>query len=637
MFAAWSSRRVKQMTKPAPTVRRRAPNLALESLEDRLLLNNRFVTPKAPDGVQNFSSLQAALTAPGLSAGDVIQIEPGSSPGHVHNADIPTLANLTIRGDASSDLQSIPGFSFDDTIYMGTARPSFTFKNVQMNVVGGPLMFTANDSVIGCQINNSYVGDAIQITGTSSFVMSGSIVANTNSANTLHSLVKVQPADGSHNRFTDNRFTTISFANIDLLNYQGGFNCTDVVSHNSFTGDTVLFPLMVVNGTLGLTVQSNSFTEFSPNASALLIQEDINGSIIDNDITVANAGPNSAGISFQSDSQADYINETIADNRIETGGDGSGIFIKSAAVHIVLRAKIQGNDLQNNAVGVNIYTVAGQPATAIDLGGGNLGSMGGNDFRDNRFAIITSSPQSEGPITAEMNLFGIADPTPYIHDHNSDATLASVDPTGALTGNASFVETLYLDFLHRPGDTNNPGDAGQWVKFMSQGMPAATVANQLARSGEALGYQVNTAFHQFLGREADSSGQTYFVSYLQGGGTLEGVAQALLASSEYQARFPTDASFVQALYQTLLQRTGASAEVSQVLPQLPQIGRAGVAKEFLMSQEYRGLAVADDYTNLLKRDQPPTASEVSFWVGSGKDLLTLDTIFAGTQEFQQNG
>src|SRR5262249_31723998 len=138
-------------------------------------------------------------------------------------------------------------------------------------------------------------------------------------------------------------------------------------------------------------------------------------------------------------------------------------------------------------------------------------------------------------------------------------------------------------------------------------------------------------------RDADPVGRAGFVTYLQAGGTLEGVSQFILASSEYQSHFPTDAAFVQSLYQNLLHRTGSTAEVNWWLAALPHVGRAGVAQGFLESPEFRTWEVGDDYIQLLDRPQLASAAEVNAWVNTGPDLLTINTLFAGSPEFQQNG
>jgi hypothetical protein len=292
--------------------------------------------------------------------------------------------------------------------------------------------------------------------------------------------------------------------------------------------------------------------------------------------------------------------------------------------------------LTGNLNGVLILPGSGGSAAGIDLGGGAQGSKGANDFRGDARAIFVLAPSAAGPIQAQMNIFGVADPTTVIHDQHNDPTLASVVATSPLTGNAAYVETLYLDFLHRTGDLNpNDHDAAGWVSALGKGMPAATAANLIARSPEALGVDVDGLYHRFLGRDADAAGRAGFVGYLQNGGTLEGASRLILASPEYQSHFPTDSSFVRSLYQNLLHRTANYAEVSAWSPPLLQVGPAGVAQDFLLSQEFRDWEVGDDFTQLLHR--APSTAEVNNWVGTGLDILTIDALVAGSPEFQQNG
>src|SRR5437867_11783775 len=84
----------------------RRQRLQVECLEERTLLNNRYVVP-LPVPVDNFNSfhtLSAALTTAGLAAGNFVQIQLGSSPGNIRDIDLdPALSatggRLTIQGD----------------------------------------------------------------------------------------------------------------------------------------------------------------------------------------------------------------------------------------------------------------------------------------------------------------------------------------------------------------------------------------------------------------------------------------------------------------------------------------------------------------------------------------------------------
>jgi hypothetical protein len=604
-----------------------------------MLMNNRFVVPGMVDNVTKFSTLQGALTTPGLNAGDVIQIEPGSSPGQIVSTDVPAIQNLTIQGDPASDVQSIPYFVvIGNSGAIDSARQGFTLKSVEVDIQNGTLLFTADFTITGCRIKDDVVGgQAITLQGTSAAVISDCYIENSSPLNQNASLVSVMPANGSHNRITDNQFVAVTGTNIPLLVYSGGAGITDVVAHNTFIGNTGSVPLFFVwNNTQGLTLQANTFTDSYDGGVAIEVHPTVqNLQIVDNVISLANSRGGSTGIFVDAGKPTASSSMVIANNHIHSGG-GIGIEFAGETPGSTFVAKVEGNDLRGNDTGVFIWAGLGGSVAGIDLGGGAQGSLGANNFRGDFRAIDVSASLAAGPIQAKMNIFGVADPTTVIYDHNNDPTLASVVATGPLTGNAAYVETLYLDFLHRTGDVSNPNDAGGWVNLMGQGTSATAVASGIARSPEALDAAVTGLFHRFLGRNPKPAGLATFVSYLQTGGTLEGVSQQLLASPEYQSHFPTDSSFVQSLYQNLLHRTGSSAEISQWVALLPTLGRAGVAQGLLTSQEFRDWEVLDDYTQLLDNPQP-TAAQLSGWVGGGKDLLTIDTLFAASPEFQLNG
>jgi hypothetical protein len=599
-------------------------------------MNNRFVMPGTVDNVTNFGTLHDALATPGLNAGDFIQIEPNSNPGSILTGDIPALKNLTIQGDAAFNVQSIPYF-VADSVTIGTAQKGITFKNVQIDIQNGPLSIETDATITRCLIMNDNVGTAMVLSGTMAAVISNSYIENTNPLDDLSNLLEVDPAAGSHNLITDNQFVAPTGTQITLLSYSGGANTADVVANNTFVDNTGnQDALFQVQGTQGLTLQGNTFTDDFLNGTAIDIYPEVqNLHVVDNVISVPNGSGSNWGVFVNASQMSSLpISMVIAGNHINTGGQGVGIVFLGGAPGVTFVAKVENNDLHGNQSGVLINSY-GDSMAGVDLGGGSQGSLGANDFRGDPTAIQVTADASAGPISAQTNIFGVSDPTTVIHDQHVNPSLAAVDSTNSLTENAAYIETLYLDFLHRKGDLSNPGDAGGWAAFLAHGGPAATVASAIARSPEALGLDVNSLYHRFLGRDADSAGRASFVAYLEAGGTLEGVSQAILASPEYQSLFPTDSSFVQSLFQNLLQRPGSKAEVSAWVAALPQLGRAGVAQDFLSSPEFRAVEVNEDYAQLLHRT--PLAAELSAWLGSGLDLLTIDTVFAGTPEFQVNG
>ncbi|HEV3260338.1 MAG TPA: DUF4214 domain-containing protein, partial [Gemmataceae bacterium] len=202
---------------------------------------------------------------------------------------------------------------------------------------------------------------------------------------------------------------------------------------------------------------------------------------------------------------------------------------------------------------------------------------------------------------------------------------------------------------HRRGDVTNPNDAGSWVNALNAGtISRQAVANGIARSAEGLGFVVDGLYAKLLGRASDATGRAAFVSFLQQGGTVEQAIVSMVTSPEYVAtNGATDTMFVQSLYNHLLGRTGSSGEVAGWVALVPFIGRAGVANGFLASMEYRTIeirelygaplapvtSVASIFPNLLHRSTPPSAAEVSFWLNSGQDILTIEAAFAGSPEY----
>jgi hypothetical protein len=233
----------------------------------------------------------------------------------------------------------------------------------------------------------------------------------------------------------------------------------------------------------------------------------------------------------------------------------------------------------------------------------------------------------------------VADPETVIRD-NAGAGLggqADVVATGNLTGNAAYVEALYLHFLHRAGDTANANDAGGWVALLNGGTTPLAVATAIGRSPEALGLRVDGLYRQFLGRDSDPAGRAALVSFLQGGGTAEAAVASLVASAEYRARFGSDGAFVQSLAAALLGRAGAPAEVAAWAGAVGSAGRSAFASAFLGSAEYRARVVRQLFAQVLHRLAPPADAAVTPWVNSGLDLLTVEIDFTASPEFQANG
>lgn len=118
----------------------------------------RFVVPYevAADNKTTFHSITAALNTSGLASGDVIQIEPGSSPGSLINTQIRNVTNFTIQGDPAFAVSELPEVVLPTATTIDANRAGFTFKHLPLRVAGGTLTFTANGTVVDCQLTDDF-------------------------------------------------------------------------------------------------------------------------------------------------------------------------------------------------------------------------------------------------------------------------------------------------------------------------------------------------------------------------------------------------------------------------------------------------------------------------------------------------
>jgi hypothetical protein len=170
------------------------------------------------------------------------------------------------------------------------------------------------------------------------------------------------------------------------------------------------------------------------------------------------------------------------------------------------------------------------------------------------------------------------------------------------------------------------------------------------------GGDIYALFEAILGRAPDAVGFEYWTAQLQKGASLNSIAQALLGSAEYTAKFGAatqgDSSFVTWLYQNALQRHPDTAGLAVWDNALQQgENRPAIAVEIALSQEALGdLApvfqggvfvpnqgdadVARLYYAILGR--APNASGLALWEGdhaNGDSLANISTDFINSAEY----
>ena len=222
---------------------------------------------------------------------------------------------------------------------------------------------------------------------------------------------------------------------------------------------------------------------------------------------------------------------------------------------------------------------------------------------------------------------------------NSVAPVVVTVDTTRLDPDRKFVQAIYNLALGRPG---SPQEWNAWVQLLSQPNGRLLVANDIERSFEARDHVVRGWYQTFLGRAPQNGEEAGLAQAMVNGATEEQVLAVILGSQEYFNHAPSvlgvggmasNTTFIQALYAQLLSRTPSQGEINAWLSVLPGLGRAGVAAAFLGSAEYRSDVVTSFYSVVLRRTSPPSASEVSLWVNSGLDLLSIEIFFESSTEF----
>lgn len=556
--------------------RRMYHSLLCQALEPRQLLTALFVTPlDAATDTTHFHTLADAVAA--AHAADVITLMDGaiSDPGPVGLS----VAGITVQGDPNLPPSDFPRESFAVT------ASNITLRNLNVDDL------------------NIALGNTL--TGT--HVLKNNIVnIDTGAA----------PSGMGSNIYDSNYITGICTFNGNT----GGTATSDMFINNTIVSHVA--NALNFNHDSGLLVQNNSLLSDGAAAEGIFLDNcGLNTVIANNTVTLPNG---IYGIYVQnSDNTADTI--VVRNNTLSTNLKGSGVAI-NAFGDSNMQALVEGNNVQNNLDGVHYMGSSGVIAT--DLGGGTLGSKGGNNFRtftnaaagSGRYAILVDTGASTHSLSAHNNIF-----TPGVTlatvTHTNGAT---IDVT-ALAPSAAFVVTLYNSLL---GRTPSVSDMNFWANTYTLSGQAAVV-NGILHSAESFTRIVNSYYTTYLGHGGDPGGLTFWTNQLLAGASLESVQIGFLSSAEFIATHNSD--FVQSLYRAVLHRTADSTGFTYWYSQLPTLGLSGIAGSILNSGESRTDVISAYFKAYLHRNAG--AGDVSFFLTQGGFLNIQAQIFSSGEYF----
>ena len=599
--------------RPGREAARRRPVTArpgVEPLEDRTLPAVRMVVPlsQPADNVNTFHDLTTAINAPSTVARDVIQIEPGSSPGSaVVNKALLIQDDLAFGPAVSPQVGSLT-----------LATSGSVLLNLNVGAV------TINNGVTGEAILKSRVGSITQNVGplTNGF--------NFIALNTITGPVVLGSAAGSP------------------------VASGDQVLSNAFVSGKSGILLDVASDNNAL-IRDNSFQGAAAGVTGVEVDDSTGVVLLNNRVLAPGSG--SVGLLIDNPTRATSV--VARDNRLDTGGQGTGIAtVKTAGT--TLTVNLANNDLVRDLVGLRVTgdgTVNADALGTIDAGGGPLGSAGGNDFHlyfgGSHLAIVTANAlPTTDTVSARFNIFSTTPGSVVM------AGAGSIDVSSPLSQAEAFVDRLYDNFLGRSASPGPGGELAFWAGQLSVLGPRQ-VAHQILFSPEGLAHTADRLLAGVLGRLSNpvddaSAGQ------LLGRLGVERFLTFLLTSPEFQARANTlaalpgsaDQNFVEGLFVVLFGRNASPADLTTWVSKLQSVGRNGLVSRFVTFPEFRfrvinqlyfadvnlpPTALASYFPNLLHRSAPPPASDVLALAQSRVSLSNILELFVSAPEFMIDG
>jgi hypothetical protein len=590
---------------------KRTARLGVEGLEVRDVPAAVFVVAQgAATDSTHFATLAGALAAAGN--GGTVTVEPGAAPDS--GAVSVTEAGVTIKADTTS----LSAY-FTPLYNLNVNAGNVTLSDLNLQTV------TLASGYGGLQLLNSTVNTLAQAPGTvgapgnvieydrilGSVTLVGT--AGSSAGDTVeYNVFTGSGAEGGLGSATA-MLTLDDVGNVSVLDNDFGNAGTfgpggALGQHGGGSSDARAQAILGPPAGTAATIGAISITGTAAGALTGVVVEG-------NTITLQAPGTSTAGIAVTTSTAAAGV--TVLNNSITTGaGTGLSIAAGSDAATAVL---VQGNDFTGNAVGVS-YAGAGGAAIGSDLGGGPLGGTGGNVFASftaaataGGAAISVTGVGTGAVLSAQGNVFGTGTPSSVVNGSGF------VNVGNALTGNAGYVQYLYVSILGRAGSS---AELQGWVNALTSGrLSRSQVAGDVLNSIEALDRQVNQLYIDCLGRAGGTAELTSWAADIQHGLTLEQVITGIVTSTEWQQKNP--GSPIEVYYENQLHRTAAASELAGWQTVLQSGGLAAVPTGIVSSPEFRQDFALTVLTQMLHN--PSAAAQArSLAANSSLNLLQIE-------------
>ena len=195
--------------------------------------------------------------------------------------------------------------------------------------------------------------------------------------------------------------------------------------------------------------------------------------------------------------------------------------------------------------------------------------------------------------------------------------------TPLMTPDQAWVNRTYQALL---GRSASPAEISARVARLQAGVTRATMAEEVARSREALTHRTHTLYQRYLGRRADPSGLGARLQAMQSGEGLVDTELGLVLSSEYAGRRPGDQGWITGLYLDGLGRQPDAPGLAGYLGALraDRSRRRELARSLLVSSERRIKFVRSVFAACVGR--APNAAEQARWLGVLNGGLSLEEL-----------